>query len=162
MGGWCAHICRFSIFAQCRFVSDTIYRSRTGVVTPRSCPMDLSIIIIIIITIKHPTWQGLIVLLRQLLCRTWPVAGRCWPMEQCPLLWGGFWRANITWTVHSAERVSPGWLEVGQDLFPSFSWWSLMKENSDIPVLATGLNLCKCTSLFFSLFPFQVWNFLKL
>lgn len=71
----------------------------------------------------------------------------------------GFWGANITWTVQSAEWVSPGWLEAGHDLFPSFCWWNPMKENSGIQILATGLNLYKCTLLFFFSFPVPSMEF---
>lgn len=53
-------VCRISVFSQYRFVSDTIYRSRTGVVTPRSCLIELSFIIIIILITKHPTWPRLL------------------------------------------------------------------------------------------------------
>lgn len=61
----CAHICRISVFSQYRFVSDTIYRSRAGVVTPRSYLIQMSFFIIIIsssssiLNTKHPTWPRL-------------------------------------------------------------------------------------------------------
>lgn len=61
--GWmmCPHSmasCGISVFSQYRFVRDAIYRSRTGILTLRSCLLVLSFIIIILIT-KHPIWPRL-------------------------------------------------------------------------------------------------------
>lgn len=128
--GWmmCPHSmasCRIWVFSQYRFASDTIYKSRTGVLTPRSCLVVLSFIIIILIT-KCAIWLRLWSLAQTV---TVQYSDSCSaddrPWRNAPCFRRYFEEQTLTWTVRSGERVGPVQLEVGQGLFLSSSWWNL-------------------------------------
>lgn len=127
--GWmmCPHSmasCRISVFSQYRFVSDTIYRSRPGVWTPRSCLLLVSFISTILIT-KHPIWPQLWSLVLPVTVQHSELQCRWQPMRNALCFRCYYEGQMLPQTVQSDGRVSPVQLEVGQGFFPSFSWWIL-------------------------------------
>lgn len=140
--------CRISVFSQYRFVTDTIYRSRTGVVTPRSCLIEWSFVIIILVT-KHPTWPRLWSPPQAVTAQNLASGGQMPGHGGTPTALGGILRSKHCLNCPVWWKGQSWMAGCWQDLFLFFSSWNLMKENSDIPVLAAGLNLYKCTLLFF-------------